>query len=82
MFIKIFKCASKIRGIPPVEILGMPGVRDDGMPQVTTILKAIDPFNVAAVVASVRMSPGEARSVAAQLCTAADAAEAQRSRRV
>jgi len=69
------KTLAKVTGIPAAQVASSPGVTDQGMPQVMTMISALDVFGIPSVVASLRMSATEARDVAARIVAAAIEAE-------
>jgi hypothetical protein len=69
------KTPAKVTGIPAAQVATSPGVTDQGMPQVMSVVSALDTHGFPVVVASLRMSSSEARAVAARMVAAADEAE-------
>lgn len=69
------KTQRMVEGIPTAQIAASPGVQDSGAPQVTSFINAVDCYDQRSVVASLWMSPAEARDYAARLIDAADKAD-------
>lgn len=69
------KTPAKVSGVPSACVAVSPGVTDQGMPQVTALISAIDAHDFPVMVASLRMSSAEAREIAASLLRDADAAD-------
>ncbi len=69
------KTPAKVSGIPAARVASSPGVTDQGMAQVMTVISALDVYDIPTVVASLRMSITEARDVAARIVAAADEAD-------
>lgn len=62
-------------GIPPATVAVSPAVLDNGMPEVMQVISALDPYSIQRVIASLRLSPDEARQVARSLVLMAEKAE-------
>lgn len=69
------KTPAKVSGIPTARVAVSPGVTDQGMPQVNSVISAYDAHGMPTVVASLRMSSAEAREVAQRLLREADVAD-------
>jgi hypothetical protein len=71
MFVKIH---CKVPSIPSARVVVSHGSSDAGVHGVTAFISAFDAFEIPTVVASLRLSPAEARELAARLLAEADKA--------
>ena len=69
------KAAKEATGIPKAGAIVSQGRNPMGAPEVTIFISAFDCFDIPSVVASLRLSPSEARHLAAGLLGAADKSE-------
>ncbi len=65
----------KVTGIPDARLAIAPGVSDLGAPGVTANISALDAHGFPEAVATLRLSPDEARDLAARLVEGAAVAE-------